>query len=258
MKSIFRCQKLNAEISIERCIRNQREALEFFGAEASRFQSCPCSRGEELRMAERKCESCGRLIYSGHICSVCKRTAEAGALVHECRKVSEPLPFSMPESEEKMGKKIICRNCGREKTLSQNGLCGGCSSRIKGKPKEEIEAILAQAKEDFNNPHYKPNYKPNYKPTRPASIRKAGAESDHPSLHRALEKHWMPVEFHVPKITTVKSEMINIEICTADDKAAIEFIQDQARKNRRSIDQQIYWMIECHMKADREQKRVSL
>jgi hypothetical protein len=47
----FKCSKLKSTltVTVARCLRNQKEALEFWGAEAVKFNSCPCEKGEEFK-----------------------------------------------------------------------------------------------------------------------------------------------------------------------------------------------------------------
>ena len=87
MKETFHCKKLNNEISIGKCIRNQKEAIEFFGPDAAKYQSCPCDLGEEMKQMMRKCDDCGRIIYAGHICSICKRNKQE---ILDTTKIGEP------------------------------------------------------------------------------------------------------------------------------------------------------------------------
>ena len=63
----FKCSKLHTTITVSRCLRNQKEALEFWGAEAVKFNSCPCEKGEELKGGDGDmprergtCENCNR------------------------------------------------------------------------------------------------------------------------------------------------------------------------------------------------------
>lgn len=83
--STFVCKKLKLSITPQRCIRNQREALQFWGPEASKFNSCPCKTGLEIQeeengMAKRgKCTNCGReplnIIGVHNLCSSCYTAA---------------------------------------------------------------------------------------------------------------------------------------------------------------------------------------
>lgn len=54
--------------------------------------------------------------------------------------------------------KKACRNCGREKNIVCDGLCGGCYGSVRGMEKDTPEYFkaLADAKKRFNDPDYKP------------------------------------------------------------------------------------------------------
>jgi len=261
MKETFHCKKLNNEISIGKCIRNQKEAIEFFGPDAAKYQSCPCDRGEEMKQMERKCDDCGRTLYSGRICSICKRNKQE---ILDTTKIGEPensgkQPVKADDSgkepvkpaaqrkKKKTSPKIAeCKNCGRVMPHVGKGYCGGCYAVVRVAPKEELEAALAEAKERFQGVGTP------IVGTRRQSRKTQEADR---ALHTGEEVSRTediispvssPAPPHPPANDDPKVIGIVIPIVTPADFSAYEFINDQADKNRRTIPQQILWMIECN------------
>jgi hypothetical protein len=46
---VFKCIRLKSTFTVWRCVRNQIDALDFWGPNASNFQSCPCDQGLEIK-----------------------------------------------------------------------------------------------------------------------------------------------------------------------------------------------------------------
>lgn len=76
----FKCARLKKTFTVGRCIRNQKDALAFWGPDAARYQSCPCDQGIKIRQqmegtmsAKAICRNCGRkmAIMQDHMCGGC-------------------------------------------------------------------------------------------------------------------------------------------------------------------------------------------
>ena len=66
-EDIFKCRSLKRTFTVGRCLRNQKDALVFWGPDASKYQSCPCDQGIEIRQqmegtmgARAICRNCER------------------------------------------------------------------------------------------------------------------------------------------------------------------------------------------------------
>ena len=109
--------KISQAMTPERCLRNQRDAQAYFGAEAAKFGSCPCDRGVKVKEP-----------VNPKVEETIKTDPECGV------------------EEKKMSKVGTCRNCGRVMTISGDGLDGRCYQAAKGLVGEEREKALAEVK----------------------------------------------------------------------------------------------------------------
>lgn len=227
----FKCLRLKKTFTVGRCVRNQKDALDFWGPNASKFQSCPCDQGIEIRQ----------------------------------------------QMEENMAAKAICKNCGREMKITQEGLCGGCFYRIRGMTGEAKVHALAQARKDFKGrgPVGPGNRKPITKVSTPISARKPDPEppppdlADRPATTQEKELVFTPGERRVFASDRPTTEIVSVGSAlesstsatwpppppvglvlsvivyfTDGDSAIFEGLQALARKYRRNPDQQILWLLE--------------
>lgn len=140
--------------------------------------------------------------------------------------------------EESMGKIGTCRNCGREgMSIAQEGLCGGCFGRCKGLTGEDREKALAKAKKDFTVGAMKKITSIVVdKPKSAQSEHIAGEDIEHGTLVYASKGS--PTESSGALITVVFD---------AEDVQLYDKLAAVSKKNRRSPDQQILWMIEEYL-----------
>ena len=256
----FRCRKLG-EMPISKCLRNQREWTAFFGSakKAEKCGSCPCDQGKKIMegktMAERECEKCGRTIYSGKFCSVCQqvqKVKETFALApspipDETKSDILSKPTDNPPKQEaapppppkRKQKKVTrpCANCGRDLPIIGKGMCGGCYNIVRITPQEALAEALKDAAERFTGEA------PSIKGRRPSGT---------PGL---LPKESLPEpapEKPVPTVHDPSTTTLSLLFITEQDKRVRDFLQGLADKNRRTVPQQVLWMVECQMAAERE------
>lgn len=183
--------------------------------------------------AKKHCEDCGRIVYHGRFCSACttkRRRAEyMGETIKE--KVRVPAEVTETKTEMKMEevKKIkkrhlvICKECGREMPHQGQGMCGKCYSKLVGRPK------LRAAKEKAKTTEPAPIYDPFL---------------DAPVPDPKPEKFVVvPVKAKEPEPAPV----LSLPIADDLDRKVLEFINSEARRCRRTPEQQAMWMLQSHL-----------
>jgi len=239
MTPTFKCHKLNNQMSVSRCLANQAKGLALFGPNAGKYQTCPCDQGikikEENQMGtaavKKHCEDCGRTIYSGRFCSACttkRRRAEyMGETIKE--KVRVPAEVTETKTEMKMEevKKIkkrplvVCKECGREMPHQGRGMCGKCYSAWKKAAREAAA----------------PEPKPIYDPFLDAPIPAEPAE----------KFVIVPVKAKAVKEELARSMVLALQIADDLDRKVLDFIGAEARRCRRTPEQQAMWMLQSHL-----------
>lgn len=306
----FDCAKLACRLPKGDCIKRQEQALSFEDYVAGRkdtdkkiaYAMCAdCSQGREIkeamRMAQRKCDGCGRLLHSGRLCSACKRKKEAALapiirseavlITEEVSDLCAPLTIDVegsiktdpesgaqrttgsPEKHPKVeGKKMFrstCSNCDRPNLLIVNaaGMCHSCHGSSRGLAGEERRIALAAAKKRLTDPNYKRTAKFNASriPTlnTPEGTLRAQLENVEPCPISKPEASPEPISasLSAPEGTTPTPPdrgvpIIQVPIITEADRSAYDFLQSLSNQNRRTIPQQILWMIECNRSASQE------
>lgn len=162
------------------------------------------------------------------------------------------------EIEMAQNKRRECWNCKRIMSISQEGLCGGCFNRIKGKAGEERDEALALAAEQFGGlppgkrgpqrPYVKG---PRVKPVIQDAEKRGGILTQDEFLHQVDEvaaKHPgltfepVPVPDHPGlKEVPLLSVIVNF---TDGDGPLFDGLMKLGRKYRRTPDQQILWLLE--------------
>ena len=235
-------------------------------------------------MAERKCKGCGRTIYSGMVCSRCKPMEASPVITAETTKVegnakTDPEGGAIatvselekqPNVEGKKmasGKRGTCSNCCRPDLLIFNaaGHCYSCHYVSRGLEGEERQKALDAVKQRLQDPNNKrvSSGRTSRIPTikqgegTPRAKVKTVATSPISKSEVDLEQISAPVsppQAAIPTQPDTTIKEIYITIITEEDKAAYLFIEEQARMNRRSIPQQLLWMIECNQVSYNELK----
>ena len=98
LSDTFKCAKLHSTITVRRCLLNQREAIEFWGAEAVKFNSCPCEKGEEIKEGgemEAKRGTCNNCLRQD---MAIQKRGDFGDLCASCGAAVVGLSGSMAES----------------------------------------------------------------------------------------------------------------------------------------------------------------
>ena len=269
--------KISKHMTPGRCIKNQIEAEELFGARASECNSCPCDQGREIR-----------------------------------NKSISVLSIRKPEEEVKKEKKgmpkIIgtCFNCKRPSMKVNNsngtGICGSCQGHIIGTEpgSPEREAKLKEAAEKYaGKPKMTTGRRkkagvegiPETKPRRGADTTGYRALGT-PKVEETLKTDIAETELKMKgtlttadqnklnnlcleaerseKVLTIKSvsypnvskndvemeiEIFNgifLHFDTADDHKLREAIVAQARQFRRTPEQQILWLCQNEIKIHEE------
>lgn len=168
----FTCKHLNRTLTFSRCIRNQREAEEYFGTQPPKKGSCHlCTTGRGVR--DWQAVQASKKIVAAELQDFAATSREV--LINGfCASIK-------PEKGENMqGERKPCRNCERVMTMQQDNLCGGCNESVrrarvkKGTP--EYDQVLAQAKERFAGKasNYPKTIKKEAKPPERETIRPEG------------------------------------------------------------------------------------
>lgn len=161
------------------------------------------------------------------------------------------------EMAKKKGKKI-CVNCGRLMAIAQEGLCGGCYNRIKGKAGEERDEALALAAEQFGGlppgkrgpqrPYVKG---PRVKPVIQDAEKRGGLLTEDEFLqqvdevakkHPGLTFEPVPAPDH-PGLNELPILTVIVNF-TDGDGPLFDGLMKLGRKYRRAPDQQLLWLLE--------------
>jgi hypothetical protein len=229
----FKCQKLKAIITVGRCLQSQKQALEFWGPEASKFQSCPCDQGREFSAAAKPS-------ISVKVEDTIKTDPDSGA-------IDAGIPMGgKPKVEGKdMSAKKDCRNCERNMAIAQDGLCGGCFNRGKGLTGSDQLIALAKAREDFKGKgplttgKRGPQINARKKAEKPLSAKLSSRKTDRKPEKSIIQ--YAEMASLLPSLDAVDSVTIHF---TSADAALSEGLLSLARKYRRTPDQQLLWMLE--------------
>lgn len=239
----FKCIRMKKTFTVGRCIRNQKDALEFWGPDAGKFQSCPCDQGIEIRqqvegiMSVRGiCKNCERemAITQEGLCGGCygrikglQGEAREKALANARRdfkgkaalgpgnrkpreKVSTPVSTRKPEPEP-----------AAQTVFKVSALDHHSFAEELARNSDKIVGIInkAYSKAGVRSPLH-------------VSGRNAPGEDF------SILRHDDSV---LPPAPVILSVIVNF---TDGDSAIFEGLQALARKYRRNPDQQILWLLE--------------
>lgn len=192
---------------------------------------------------------------------------------------------SKPEGEKNMpSKKGTCANCCRpDMAIISKGLCGTCNSVRVGRTGEALEKALADTKErlwsayqkslkgkekpqpvwepmpktEENIPETIPQLSDEKTDTSDLSPKNEGQKTEEnvqENISRAVHQ-LTEMLVHTDEFTSfppsVLRDVIPIKFYP-DDRDLFEYISGQAKKYRRTPDQQILYMIDCNRQADLE------
>lgn len=232
----FKCQKLKTSITVGRCIRNQKEAVEFFGPDASRYESCPCDQGLEKKNAT---------MTTGSPCGAKPVIIETGG--------------------ETMGnrKEITCKNCGFVGPTKGLELCFRCydtqnyAKKHGGNVNEALRLANIRRQEGTRIRRVASQYK---KPVEvvevgnllPAKLSRRKTtriiEGDIPGQRALSFLPAMPDK--MPALQGTGEPFIVVSF-SPNDNALFDGLQALARKYRRTPDQQLLWLLEHEMTHQR-------
>jgi hypothetical protein len=216
---VFKCSKLKSTFTVWRCVRNQKDALDFWGPNASKFQSCPCDQGIEIRQqmegevmsVHKECRNCGRImaISQDGMCGGCfnrGKHLEGQDKLEALAQAKEDFEGRGPLTTGKRGPRIIAGKKA-EKPLSTKH-----SSR---KPdRKESTTIFSPM------------------PTR---------DDQDPKLAKAFDLPDVQVSRDI--VETFAAYQIILHFDDGDEKLYAG-LKALARKYRRTPDQQLLWLLE--------------
>jgi hypothetical protein len=214
----FKCHKLKTSITVGRCIRNQKEAVEFFGPDASRYESCPCDQGLEKKNAT---------MITGSPCG------------------AKPVIIETGEGTMGNRKEIACKNCGFVGPTKGLELCFRCydtQNNAKKKGRDACEALrLAKIRrqEGTRIRRVASQYK------KPVEVVEVGNLPGQPALS------FLPaMPDKMPALQGTGEPFIVVSF-SPNDNALFDGLQALARKYRRTPDQQLLWLLEHEMTHQR-------
>ena len=144
-------------------------------------------------------------------CEDCGRTIYNGRFCSACATKIKKRPL------------VICKECGREMPHQGQGMCGKCYSKLVRRPK------LRAAKEKAKTTEPAPIYDPFL---------------DAPVPDPKPEKFVVvPVKAKEPEPAPV----LSLPIADDLDRKVLEFINSEARRCRRTPEQQAMWMLQSHL-----------
>ncbi len=212
----FKCKKMHISMYVGKCIRNQKEALEFWGPEASRFQSCPCDQGISIKtqmegdMAKKgTCGNCSRpdmTIHSAGMCGGC--VGRALGLEGEAREaalVQAKIDFQ-----------------GRGNLVRKRGEAVKAKVHARRARQNKIAKVEGSVKTDPES----------------GAIDTTRSSPADPKVEGTGLAFTIPTAMDNPSIISI---MVNF---TAGDHVLFDGLQALAKKYRRSPDQQILWLLE--------------
>ncbi len=169
-------------------------------------------------------------------CMICGNRYPGGAkpVVVEKKKKAEV---------SEMAKRGTCKNCQRknQQILSADGLCAGCyNARLRARRggRDENEALKAAAE----------RFQQDMEERLAGGVEKTDIPSvdANPSLDPISENHKDDPEEHRAIAFRISKE----------DEPLYQYLVDKARRERRTIEAEILYMVECNMNADLEQSAI--
>jgi hypothetical protein len=267
----FKCSRLKKTFTVGRCVRNQKDALDFWGPEASKFQSCPCDQGIKIRQqmeggvmaAKKKCRNCERVmaISQDGLCGGCfnrgkglegQERLEALAQAKEDFEGKPPLVCKVGQGV-RLGGVAVAGQRGHG-NRQPRGKAAGKSPR-KAKVEEQPKTDPASGAIDEEMPPgiiQKVEEQPKTDPTNGA-LAIAARCRDRAADAAKQEPDWTAIMKRADlAFTAAPEEAVHAAISivvnfTDGDHALFEGLQALAKKNRRNPDQHLLWLLEREM-----------
>jgi hypothetical protein len=230
---VFKCLRLKSTFTVWRCVRNQIDALDFWGPNASKMQSCPCDQGIEIRqqmegtMAARAiCRNCDRemAIMQDGMCGGCFGRAKE-------LEGSEKLIALAKARTDFMGKGPVSR--GNRAPRIKSAAKPPRKAKVEGRfQKDPASGAIASGSEQLETGKVE-GIAPGLDVSGSVSTRKPDRKEGRPGLGILPASD----DYAAPPISII----INFH---DPDMPLFAALEDLARKFRRNPDQQILWMIE--------------
>ncbi len=202
-------------------------------------------------MARKSCKECGRPVYNGTTCGPCRKAAEEGAKHMEKAKAvtAKTIPQEdnqAPPAPAKPGKKDKrkigpCCSCGKTAPIKGQGLCNHCYYEQVEKPN------MAAKKAGTELPRTALTTKAEVHPKLPAAWGTLFEEACIPPVKSPSDQSdIIPTGENIAAI-----DVMVLEFESDVDRRILEFIEDEAKRTRRSPDQQALWMLQSHLPESR-------